>query len=309
MEEVKFSILIPAFKARFLKECLCSILGQSYSNFEVIIVNDASPEDLDDIVASFKDGRFFYYKNNKNCGAEHVVDNWNKCLKLSSGDYIICMGDDDKLLPNCLQEYYMLIKKYPDIGLVHGWTEIIDENSCHVTLTAPRPERESLYSILWNRWDNRKQQFIGDWCFNRKWLTEKGGFYKLPFAWGSDDISALLGAARNGVANTQSLCFQYRVNCLTISRTGAIKGKLEAIKLEKEWYLQLLKEPPTNKVDKLYYNDIKKMMGAYYDKKFGLYISTALKHNVLNIFKYYALKNKYGYSCRAIGHAIYLALH
>lgn len=58
-----------------------------------------------------------------------MVDNWNICLGYATGDYAICMGDDDKFLPNCLEEYVRLIAKYPGIGLLHGWTEIIDENS------------------------------------------------------------------------------------------------------------------------------------------------------------------------------------
>ena len=63
----KFSITIPAYKRTYLQECIDSILGQTYTDFELIIVNDASPEDLDSIVNSFSDSRIRYYKNEKNC--------------------------------------------------------------------------------------------------------------------------------------------------------------------------------------------------------------------------------------------------
>ena len=101
---VKFSITIPAYKAKFLKKCIDSILCQTYDNFEVIVLNDASPEPIDEIIAGYDDQRIFYYKNDNNVGAEKVVDNWNKCLDYATGDYIICMGDDDMLMPDCLQE-------------------------------------------------------------------------------------------------------------------------------------------------------------------------------------------------------------
>ena len=104
MSSIKFSITIPAFKARFLKECIESILVQTYDNYELIIVNDASPEDLDSIVSSFEDSRIRYYKNEIGFGGYNVVLNWNKCLDYCTGDYMICMGDDDKLLPCCLEE-------------------------------------------------------------------------------------------------------------------------------------------------------------------------------------------------------------
>ena len=92
-----FTIGIPAYKSTFLKECIDSILAQDYSNFELIIVNDASPEDIDSIVSSYNDKRIRYYKNERNFGAEHVVDNWNKCLAYATGDYFVLMGDDDKM--------------------------------------------------------------------------------------------------------------------------------------------------------------------------------------------------------------------
>ena len=102
-EDIKFSILVPAFKARFLAECIDSILSQTYTNLELIIVNDASPENLDEIVSRYDDARIQYYVNEKNFGAINVVDNWNKCLSYATGEYVICMGDDDKLLPCCLE--------------------------------------------------------------------------------------------------------------------------------------------------------------------------------------------------------------
>ena len=64
-----FSVLIPAFKAKYLRECIDSILNQSYSRLEVIIVNDASPEDLDSIVQGYNDERIKYYVNENNFGA------------------------------------------------------------------------------------------------------------------------------------------------------------------------------------------------------------------------------------------------
>lgn len=58
---MKFSITIPAYKAKFLKECIDSILSQTYNDFELIIVNDASPEYLDSIINGYSDSRIRYY--------------------------------------------------------------------------------------------------------------------------------------------------------------------------------------------------------------------------------------------------------
>ena len=63
---MKFSITIPAYKRSYLKEAIDSCLAQTYKDFELIIVNDASPEDLDSIVNSYSDNRIRYYKNETN---------------------------------------------------------------------------------------------------------------------------------------------------------------------------------------------------------------------------------------------------
>lgn len=203
---------------------------------------------------SFDDPRIRYYVNEKNCGAINVVDNWNKCLDYATGEYIICMGDDDKLLPNCLEEYVKLINKYPNLNIYHAWTEIIDENSNAIEIQEGRPEREGVYSMIWSRWNGRIQ-FIGDFLFNRKILKDNGGFYKLPLAWSSDDISTFIAAKDTGIANMQTLGFQYRSTTETISRSNDnFKYKLLANIQEEEWYRLFLKNVPkhTNKVEYIF---------------------------------------------------------
>lgn len=301
---MKFSVTVPAFKRKYLKECIDSVLSQTYKDFELIIVNDASPEDLDSVVKQYDDSRIRYYVNEKNCGAIDVVDNWNICLGYAKGEYVICMGDDDRLIPNCLEEYSKLIDKYPGIGLLHGWTEIIDEDSKPYMLGTKRCEHESCVSLIWHRWYSYHIQFIGDFCFNTEWLRQQGGFYKIPLAWGSDDISAYIGAMKNGVANTQTVVFQYRKNPYTISSTGNVTLKLEAITQEYLWYVNFLKNVPTDEYDKLYHNELLKNLENRFDKKKGLYIATDLKKSHFHIFKWIGIMGKYQISKRALLYAI-----
>ena len=229
--DIKFSVSIPAYKATFLNECIDSILSQTYKNFEVIIVNDASPYNLDNVVARYTDERIKYYKNKVGFGAEHVVGNWNKCLEYASGDYVICMGDDDKLKPCCLEEYVKLISKYPDLNVYHALTEIIDENSKFSRMQEMRPEREGVYSMIYGRLFGNRLQYIGDWLFRTDWLKEKGGYVDIPMAWGSDDLTAYNAALGKGVANSQVPMFQYRINSQTISKRGNASVKLKALRM------------------------------------------------------------------------------
>lgn len=222
---MKFSITIPAYKQKYLYEAIESCLAQTYKEFELIIVDDASPEDLKSVVDRCQDSRIRYYRNKKNCGALHVVDNWNICLGYTKGDYVICMGDDDCLLPNCLEEYSKLIDKYPDLDIYHGMTEIIDENGNVTNMQEARPEREGMYSMISGRLRNSRLQYIGDWLFKRTALEQLNGYVNMPMAWGSDDLTAYTIAKNKGVANTQIPVFQYRISSLTISNSGHYREK------------------------------------------------------------------------------------
>ena len=242
-KDIKFSITIPAYKDRYLKETIDSVLTQTYTNFEVVIVNDASPYDLDCIVNLYTDSRIRYYKNEQNCGAKDVVDNWNICLSYAIGDYLICMGDDDKLRPNCLEDFEVLIRKYPNLDLYHARSEIIDDESNLVCILEERPELESVYSLMYNP----RNSHLGDFLFKTETLRKNGGFYKLPYGWQSDDISAFMAAATHGMANTHNVGFQYRGNGLSISHDlNCIEDKIEAVRASVKWRL--------NFIDKLHPN-------------------------------------------------------
>ena len=277
---------VPAYKAQFLAECIDSILAQSYKNFELIIVNDASPQDLDSIVSKYDDSRIRYYKNKVGFGAEHVVGNWNKCLEYATGDYIICMGDDDKLLPNCLEEYVKLVNKYPGLNVYHAMTEIIDEDGNITGIQEPRPLWESVYSMIYWRWMTRNQQFIGDWLFTVKTLRDHHGFYKLPYAWGSDDLSAVIAAIDKGVANTQQPGFQYRKNNQTITNNSSnTLRKIESIRRVYDFYASFLSEEPEGILDRLYYKLLKEDYQKQRSKVIVWNISMYTQYHPLHLLK------------------------
>ena len=89
LEKVKYSFVLPAYKANYLRESIDSILGQTYTDFELIIVNDASPEDVDSIVNSYNDKRIQYYRNEDNIGGKDLVAQWNYSISYATGDYLV----------------------------------------------------------------------------------------------------------------------------------------------------------------------------------------------------------------------------
>ena len=292
---MKFSVTIPAYKKQFLWECIVSILSQTFVDFELIIVDDNSPQNLDEIVFQFKDERIRYYKNEKGFGGYHVVGNWNKCLEYARGEYIICMGDDDKLLPNCLSDYAELIEKYPDLDIYHTRTEMINEKSDVIDMQIPFPEYESVYSMIWNTWKGR-DQYIGDFLFRTEALRAAGGFYDLPYAWSSDKISEFRAAITRGIANTQRPGFQYRKNTQTITNSSNTqRERYISLVKEKEWYQNFIEQSsPYSDSDKLYLQLIESTLNRYMAKRMDSMRNWDLTVTPSHFFYWVKKRKEYG---------------
>lgn len=121
----KVSILMPTFnRSSFLKEAIESVLLQNISEFEIIVADNASTDNTKQIVALFDDKRIVYFRNENNIG---VVNNYNKALKLSKGEYIYIFSDDDVMLPNNILKKMNVLDSYSNVGLVHSNIRMINE--------------------------------------------------------------------------------------------------------------------------------------------------------------------------------------
>ena len=119
------SVCIPAYYAgENLRAAIASVLEQSYQNFELLIVDDASPEDISGVVNKFKDKRISYFRNRENLGPE---GNWNRCLQLARGNYFKLLPHDDLLHPDCLMRQVSKLEedKYKKIALVFSARQVI----------------------------------------------------------------------------------------------------------------------------------------------------------------------------------------
>ena len=290
---IKFSIGIPAFKASYLEECIDSVLAQTYTNFELIVVNDASPENIDDIVNQYSDERISYYINDKNTGAVNVVDNWNKCLSYADGDYFVLMGDDDMMSPIYLEEFVKLIDKYPKLDVYHCRSYIIDEHSEINLLTPSWSEKESVLDNIWHRMNSLRVQFISDFIYDRKVLVERGGFYKLPLAWLSDDISSYIAMADKGVAHVNTPIFNYRKSNITISSSGNPDLKIKAILAAEKWFKSFLEaRGGIDESDSILLKAINLRLPKYINKQKLNVITTSLTGKGLTFYSFWVKRHK-----------------
>jgi len=121
----KISVVMTVFNGElFLKEAIDSILGQSFEDFEFIIVDNASTDRSREIIASYKDARMIFIENDRNLGQSKAL---NIGIKKAKGEFIARMDADDISLPRRFQEQYDYLQKNDSIAVVGSWYLEIDE--------------------------------------------------------------------------------------------------------------------------------------------------------------------------------------
>lgn len=113
------SVIIPTYnRASMLGRAIQSVLDQTYRDFELIVVNDCSSDNTEEVVMSFADERIRYIRHPSNKGGSAAR---NTGISSSRGDYIALLDDDDEWLPNKLEMQVDLLDRLPeDYGVVYS---------------------------------------------------------------------------------------------------------------------------------------------------------------------------------------------
>ncbi len=130
----------------YLDDAIDSILGQTFKNFEFIIINDGSKDKTEEIILSYKDDRICYLKNEINL---QIVKSLNKSIRLSKGKYIARMDADDISLPNRIEKQINFMEKNPDIDVCGTWMRIMD-NTGNKKWVYPKEHDEIKAHLLFN---------------------------------------------------------------------------------------------------------------------------------------------------------------
>ena len=218
MVSKKYTFLLPAYKVKFLEKTLFSIKNQTFKNFKVIVSDDCSPENIrrvyDRVVGD--DARFVYRRNDVNIGSKSLVSHWNLLVDMCDTEYLIMASDDDIYYPEFLQEMDILVRKYPKVDLLRARVEFIDEQGNVKKNDGIFAEYETSKEYLYSHFSNENLKCLANHVFRTLTLKGNGGFYEMPLAWYSDQITAILMSG-NGCCNTSNILFQFRLSNINIS--------------------------------------------------------------------------------------------
>ena len=147
MKEPTVSIIIPTYnRCQMVGRAINSVIQQTYTNFECIVVDDASTDDTKQVVTSINDSRIIYLRNETN---KHVSAARNIGIKHAKGKLIAFLDDDDIWLSKKLEKQVLLMQSLPkNFGMVYCWYDYYDENEIIIRQHHPKVRGDVFRYVL-----------------------------------------------------------------------------------------------------------------------------------------------------------------
>lgn len=256
----EISVLIPVYNTeeKHLRECIESILNQTFKDFELIILNDGSSNNVEEVIKSYDDKRILYYKNEK---TEGITKSRNKLLSLASGKYIAIQDHDDISFPHRFEKEYEFLEEHKDISIISAWIEVFSEINYKFHKKKIKIWKAKTYPKILDFL--KRCELIHPACMWRKNNFEK---YNLEYEdgyCGAQDYALFAKAIRYlKFANIQEPLLKYRRYPNNVSRNKKCM-KEESLKVKNE----ILEYLTSNDKDKkLLYTLFKKNKISVFDK-------------------------------------------
>lgn len=123
----EISVVLSVYNdAKYVGVAIESVLAQTFTDFELIIIDDASTDESLSIARDFADERIRIVENEENLG---LTKSLNKGISLAQGKYIARMDSDDICLPTRFEKQVAYLDAHPDVGVCGGWVELIGEQA------------------------------------------------------------------------------------------------------------------------------------------------------------------------------------
>src|SRR3989344_4964531 len=228
------SIIILTYnRAGFISEAIKSALEQSFSDWELIIIDDASQDNTREIAEDYakKDSRIKYFRNDEHL---RISKSRNKALGLARGEYIAVLDSDDVWSDrDKLKKQYEFLERNKDYVLVGGGVIVIDEHGKETRRYFNRESDENIRGkILF------QNQFAHSSAMFKRDAALKVGGYDENLNIGEDyDLWLKLGTLGK-MANLKEYLLKYRVHSgnVTLKRVEALKNNIAIIRKYKDRY-------------------------------------------------------------------------
>ncbi len=246
------AIVIPAYKAAYLPEVLDSIAAQTCRGFQLYIGDDASGENIGEIVREYSNTLPARYRRfNRNVGGVSLVQHWKRCIAMSQEPWVWLFSDDDVMDPECVERFHLELKATDGRHDLYRFNTLsIDGRGRVLSENPPHPQNETGSDFLVSRLRGGRTSTAQELIFSRAAWDIRGGFPDFPLAWASDDAFIADLGARKPIRVIPGPKLKWRLSGRNISSDKSLSGaiqKLQACREFVEWAADFLKKhPPTD---------------------------------------------------------------
>lgn len=208
------SVLVPCYNtSRYLRETVDSILGQTFGDFELVLFNDGSSDETEEVLREVAglDGRIRTYSR-ENRG---IVETRNELLELARGEFLSWHDSDDLMAPERLEWQLARMRIEPELVWVGGACTLMDPEGLPIRTHAFPTDHESICKIM----EEEVGAYFGSTLMRANVARRAGGF-RHPFRI-SEDFDLLLRMSEVGrVANIPQVVLFYRQHMTSTANSG-----------------------------------------------------------------------------------------
>ena len=219
----EITVLMPAYNAGpYLREAIESVLGQTFRDFEFLLIDDGSTDGSSEVVRGFNDPRIRLVRNETNQG---VAATLNQGLALASGRYVARMDSDDISLPHRLEVQVAFMKRNPQVVVAGSWARYVGRFEGHLERRPFGPACVNAYllfdnplihpSIMLNREYLKKESLTFDPAFSR-----------------SEDYELWCRVGRTAALdNLPRVLLHFRVHDRSVTRTATADMEVQTLEI------------------------------------------------------------------------------
>lgn len=217
----------------WLRETVASVLAQDCGDWRLTVLDDAYPDEWAGAwLQNLNDSRISYIRNERNLG---IVNNYRKCLRESSGDWVVLLGCDDILLPNYVRVLLEAVQKFPDAAIIQPGARVIDERGLIVFPLADRIKKwwcapKSKDYVLLGGDPLAASLLLGNWLYWPSLCFQKSRINAFDFQDDlklTHDLAIVLDMVFSGqkLLYVPEVCFSYRRHLSSASNASLLDGR------------------------------------------------------------------------------------
>jgi len=202
----------------YLREALKSAVDQTYQNLEIIVSDNCSSDNTDELVASFGDDRIRYKRHAENIGPNN---NFNYCVNEATGVFFLLLHDDDLIDADFIEKCIEKTQGNVNIGLVRSGTRVIDDDGELIVDYVNGAAGLAPVDQIQAWFDGKTAFYLCSTLFNTAHLQQLGGFQS-PHNLFQDVVAELTLLARHGSCDLQEVKASFRLHAGELTHASKV---------------------------------------------------------------------------------------